>query len=63
VIYLTQGSLEVNDSVIILEHVDLLDVLKGLNAYRAKKMVKKTEKQNSEEVAPADRARITYRTS
>lgn len=52
-----------NDSVIILEHVDLLDVLKGLNAYRAKIKVKKTEKQNSEEVAPADRARITYRTS
>lgn len=52
-----------NDSVIILEHVDLLDVLKGLNAYRANIKVKKTEKQNSEEVAPADRARITYQTS
>jgi hypothetical protein len=29
--YLTQGSLEVDNRVVFLEHIDLLDVLKGLN--------------------------------
>ncbi len=32
ILSLTEGSLEVNDSVIILEHIHLLDVLKRLDA-------------------------------
>ena len=46
---LTQGLLEVNDMVVILEHVHLVDVLEGLHAYG--------ESQLRNGVA------ITYRTS